>query len=318
MLESKTINKFEKDQRIDGFYIIKRSEVKTSSTNKKYMDLTFGDSTGEINGKLWEYKEGDEEQLTSNVLVKTRGMVSAWQGSLQLKVEKIRISTVEDQLDPSNFVPVAPYDPEDMYQVVLDYTDRIKNDDIKNIVYEILNNCIDEIMYFPAAKKNHHAVRSGLLYHVTTMLKSGDKLSEIYSFLNTDLLFGGIILHDIAKLYEMNSSDLGIVSEYTVEGQLLGHIIQGIKLIETAGKKVGADKEITMLLEHMVLSHHYEPEYGSPKKPAIPEAEMLHFLDDMDAKMYDMRKALEDTKQGEFSENIWSLDKRRIYKGKNI
>ena len=318
MLELKTINKFEKDQRIDGFYIIKRSEVKTSSTNKKYMDLTFGDSTGEINGKLWEYKEGDEEELTSNVLVKARGMVSAWQGSLQLKVEKIRISTEEDQLHASDFVPVAPYNPEDMYQVVLDYTDRIKNDDIKNIVYEILNNCIDEIMYFPAAKKNHHAVRSGLLYHVTTMLKSGDKLSEIYSFLNTDLLFGGIILHDIAKLYEMNSSDLGIVSEYTVEGQLLGHIIQGIKLIETAGEKVGADKEITMLLEHMVLSHHYEPEYGSPKKPAIPEAEMLHFIDDMDAKMYDMRKALEDTKQGEFSENIWSLDKRRIYKGKNI
>lgn len=318
MLELKTINKFEKDERIDGFYIIKASEVKTSSTNRKYMDFTFGDSTGEINAKLWEYKEGDEESLTTNVLVKTRGLVSAWQGSLQLKIEKIRITTEEDNLDPSNFVSVAPYAPEDMYQLVLDYADRIKNNDIKNIVYEILNNCIDEIMYFPAAKKNHHAVRAGLLYHITTMLKSGDKLSEIYSFLNTDLLFGGIILHDIAKLYEMNSSELGIVSEYTVEGQLLGHIIQGIKLIETAGEKVGADKEITMILEHMVLTHHYEPEYGSPKKPAIPEAEMLHFIDNMDAKMYDMKKALQDTKQGEFSENIWSLDKRRIYKVKDI
>jgi len=318
MLELKTISEFRKDERIDGFYIIKSAEVKTNSTNRKYMDFTFGDSTGEINGKLWEYKEGDENSLTTNVLVKVRGMVSAWQNSLQLKVEKIRITCEEDGLYPSDFVPVAPYDPEDMYQLVLDYADRIKNNDIKNIVYEILNNCIDEIMYFPAAKKNHHSIRSGLLYHITTMLKSGDKLSEIYSFLDTDLLFGGIILHDIAKLYEMNSSELGIVSEYTVEGQLLGHIIQGIKLIETAGLKVGADKEITVLLEHMVLSHHYEPDYGSPKKPAIPEAEMLHFLDDMDAKMYDMKKALENTKQGEFSENIWSLDKRRIYKAKNI
>ena len=318
MVELKTINEFGKDERIDGFYIIKSAEVKTSSTNRKYMDFTFGDSTGEINGKLWEYKEGDEKSLTTNVLVKAKGMVSAWQNSLQLKIEQIRITTKEDGLDPSDFVPVAPYDPEDMYQMVLDYTDRIKNNDIKNIVYEILNNCIDEIMYFPAAKRNHHAVRSGLLYHITTMLKSGDKLSEIYSFLDTDLLFGGIILHDIAKLYEMNSSELGIVSEYTVEGQLLGHIIQGIKLIEVAAQKVGADKEITVLLEHMVLSHHYEPEYGSPKKPAIPEAEMLHFLDDMDAKMYDMKKALENTDQGEFSENIWSLDKRRIYKAKNI
>jgi len=318
MLELKKINKFEAGERIDGFYLIKTAEVKTSSTNKRYMDFTIGDSTGEINAKLWEMNEGYEEDFVPNSLIKVRGVVSAWQGSLQLKIEKIRLTVKADEVDIKDFVPVAPYTAEDMYQVISDYLGRINNKDIKNIVNEILSNEIERIMYFPAAKKNHHAVRSGLLYHTSTMLKAGDKLSEIYTFLNKDLLFGGIILHDMAKLYEMDSSELGIVSDYTIEGHLLGHIIQGIKLIETAGEKVGADKEITMLLEHMVLTHHYEPEYGSPKKPMFPEAEMLHYLDNMDAKMYDMKKALEDTEDGEFSEGIWSLDKRRIYKARNF
>src|SRR3712207_8910127 len=94
---------------------------------------------------------------------------------------------------------------------------------------------------------------------------------------------------------EMNSSELGIVDDYTIEGQLLGHIIEGVKNIEVASQKVGADKEITMLLQHMVLSHHYEPEFGSPKKPMIPEAQMLHFLDVMDASLYDMHKAIGET-----------------------
>ena len=318
MVELKKINEFVSGERIDGFYLIKTAEVKTSSTNKKYMDFTLGDSSGEINAKLWEMNEDYEKEFVPNILIKVRGVVSAWQNSLQLKIEKVRVSTKADEVDIRDFVPVAPYAAEDMYQVIVDYVNRIKNRDIKNIVNEILTNEMEKIMYFPAAKKNHHAVRSGLLYHTSTMLKAGDKLSEIYTFLNTDLLFGGVILHDMAKLYEMDSNELGVVNDYTIEGHLLGHIIQGIKLIETAGEKVGADKEVTMILEHMVLTHHYEPEYGSPKKPMIPEAEMLHYLDNMDAKMYDMKKALEDTEGGEFSESIWSLDKRRIYKAKNI
>jgi len=318
MVELKKINEFVSGERIDGFYLIKTAEVKTSSTNKKYMDFTLGDSSGEINAKLWEMNEDYEKEFVPNILIKVRGVVSAWQNSLQLKIEKVRVSTKADEVDVRDFVPVAPYAAEDMYQVILDYVNRIKNSDIKNIINEILTNEMEKIMYFPAAKKNHHAVRSGLLYHTSTMLKAGDKLSEIYTFLNTDLLFGGVILHDMAKLYEMDSNELGVVNDYTIEGHLLGHIIQGIKLIEIAGEKVGADKEITMILEHMVLTHHYEPEYGSPKKPMIPEAEMLHYLDNMDAKMYDMKKALEDTEGGEFSESIWSLDKRRIYKARNI
>jgi 3'-5' exoribonuclease len=203
-----------------------------------------------------------------------------------------------------------------MYEEMLKYILKIENEDIRKIVETIIDEKGEKIMHYPAAKKNHHAVRSGLLYHTTTMLRAGEKLSEIYTFINTDLLYGGIILHDMAKVDEMDASELGIVSDYTVEGQLLGHIIEGIKRIELAAEKIGADKEVTMLLQHMILSHHYEAEYGSPKKPMIPEAQLLHYLDILDASLYDMNKALGETKEGEFSSSIYSLDKRRIYKTK--
>ena len=246
--------------------------------------------------------------------MKIKGTVNEWRGKLQLKIEMIRLAEETDEVNICDYVAVAPYSPEKMYDDILNYLSKIKNTDIQNIVTNILSDNEEKLMHYPAAKSNHHAIRSGLLYHTTTMLKAGEKLCEIYTFLNTDLLYAGIILHDIGKIYEMNASDLGIVSEYTVEGQLIGHIVQGIKMIETASLQVKADKEVAMLLQHMVLSHHYEAEYGSPKKPMIPEAEMLHHLDIMDARMYDMNKALTDTEEGKFSERIWSLDNISIYK----
>ena len=134
--------------------------------------------------------------------------------------------------------------------------------------------------------------------------------------MNKELLFAGIILHDIEKTEEMNSSELGIVSTYTVEGQLLSHLIQGITLVDRVSSKVGASSEIRMLLQHMILSHHYEPEYGSPIKPMIIEAELLHYIDVIDARMYDMKKILDGVDEGNFSERIFSLNNRKVYKPK--
>jgi 3'-5' exoribonuclease len=316
-MEMKNISQFEKGERIKGFFLIKSISCKiTNTSNNKFLDLNLMDKTGEINAKLWQCKNNEEDIFKENMLVKLRGNVIEWKGSLQLKIELMRLAKDEDNVNINEFVPTAPYEPELMYAMILEYIDKIKNEDIKNIVYEILEDVGEEIMHYPAAKSNHHAIRSGLLYHTTTMLKAGEKLSEIYDFVNTDLLFAGIILHDIAKIDEMDSSELGIVSEYTSEGQLLGHIIMGVRKIEMAANEVGADKEISMLLQHMILSHHYEPEYGSPKKPMIPEAEMLHHLDMLDARMYDMRKAVNETEPGEFSDRIWSLDSLRVYNSK--
>jgi 3'-5' exoribonuclease len=150
------------------------------------------------------------------------------------------------------------------------------------------------------------------------MLKAGEKLLEVYDFLNKDLLFAGIILHDIAKLDEIKANALGIASDYTMEGQLLGHIIQGIKRINNAARNTKLDPRIATLLEHMILAHHYEPEFGSPKRPMIPEAEILHYLDIIDARMFDMQKALGQVGEGEFSEKVWTLNNRKLYKPERI
>lgn len=314
-MEYKSINEFEPGMRIEGFYMIKSLDCKTTnSNNKKYLDFMLCDKTGEINGKLWECKEGDEKLYNINTIVKIRGTILSWQGNLQMKIEKLRSTNDEDNIVVEDFVPTAPFQPEFMYEEINNYIKAMKSGDIKNIVGEIFKENKEYLMYYPAAKKNHHAIRSGLLYHVMTMLKVAEKLCEIYTFLNKDLLYAGVILHDMAKIKEMNSNDFGIVGEYTVEGQLLGHITQGIKNVEVVGERLGADKEVIMLLQHLILSHHYEPEYGSPVKPMIAEAEMLHYLDIIDARMYDIKKITSEVKPGEFSERLWSLENRRIYK----
>ncbi|MGE4284597.1 MAG: 3'-5' exoribonuclease YhaM family protein [Clostridia bacterium] len=308
------INEFELNAKIEGFYLIKSLKCKTSSNNSKFMDFLLSDKTGEINAKLWNCSEDDEAKYVQNTLVKVRGVVGEWQNQLQLKIEKIRLSTAADDIDAADFVQTAPYSAEYMYNQLLDYTSKINNHDIRMIVSHILKDHKQKLMTFPAAMKNHHAIRSGLLYHIMTMLMTAEKLSEIYTFINTDLLFGGVILHDIAKIYEMDANELGMVSEYTCEGQLLGHIIQAIKMIETTAKKLNANTETSVLLQHMILSHHYEPEFGSPKKPMFPEAELLHYIDLIDSRMYDMKKALENISEGSFSDRIWSLENRKVYK----
>jgi len=315
-MEFKTIKDFKAGERIEGYFIIKSIECKASSNGKKYFDLYLGDSTGEINAKLWEYKEEDARTYTDSILIRIRGTVTEWQGNLQLKIEKLRLTGEADDVNIGDFVASAPLEPEFMYEEIHKCIDNIKNESIKNITKIIFEDCKDKLTYYPAAKKNHHSIRAGLLYHILTMLRAGQKLIEIYTNLNPDLLFAGVILHDLSKTEEMDANPLGIVSSYTVEGQLLGHITLGVKRIENAADLAGADKETTMLLQHMVLSHHYEPEYGSPVKPMLPEAEMLHYLDIMDARMFDMKKALRDTKVGAFSDRIWSLENRKVYKPK--
>lgn len=309
----KKINEFIKGERVEGFFLLKSVTQKTTNSNgKKYLDLVLSDKTGDILGKVWEIKP-EHEKLKPNTIFYITGTVNSWQGTLQFKVEKFREATEEDNINVDDYVKSAPYSGEDMFCDVLEVVENMKNDDIKNILKRVLDVNMDKLIYYPAAKSNHHSIKGGLLYHITTMLKLAENICVIYDFLNRDLVYGGVILHDIAKIKEMSSNELGIVDEYTLEGTLLGHITQGIKEIEVIGREVNADKKIIMLLQHMVLSHHYEAEYGSPIKPLIPEAEMLHYLDVMDARMYDMRKAMNETRENEFSERIWSLESRRIY-----
>ncbi len=311
----KDVIAFAKGDTVQGFYLLKTAVLKTSNANNRYMDLTISDRTGDVNGKIWDPDNMLRNlQLTDGMLVKLRGLVNEWQGQLQVKVERIRSVKPEDNVRVEDFVPSAPYPSDEMFGEILKYVIRIKDNDIKQITSKLLNENKEKLMHYPAAMRNHHSVRAGLLYHITTMLKMAERVLEVYTHLNPDLLYAGVILHDLAKIDEMNANELGVVSAYTTEGLLLGHIIQGIKDIERVGNEIKANRETVILLEHMILAHHYEPEFGSPKRPMIPEGEILHYLDMMDARMYDMQKALESVNPGEFSDKVWLLNNRQIYR----
>lgn len=313
-MEEKKVIDFNSGDEIQGFYLIKNFNLKTSNNNKKYLDFTFADKTGEINGKLWDVKPDNENLFTVGMVVKIRGTVTLWQNQHQLKIVKMRPQEESDVININDLVPSAPLDENFMYDEIMSYINAMADEDIKMITKEIVEAYKARLLYAPAAKSNHHAIRSGLLYHILRMLQSAEKLTQVYETLNRDLLYAGVILHDMEKINEMVSDELGIVSSYSIEGQMLGHIIMGVRKIDEVAKNLGVDSEKSMLLQHLILTHHYEPEFGSPKKPMIPEGEILHYLDIIDARIYDMDKMYKGMEPGEVSDPIWSMDKRRIYK----
>jgi 3'-5' exoribonuclease len=316
-LASKKITDLEVGDRVDCFFIVKRVDLKTTnSKDKKYLDFIFGDKTGEISAKLWEVPLEMEDMFKESDLVKVRGTVTSYMNNTQFKVDRIRLSVPEDNVNPEAFVESAPLENTFMLEEIHGYIRAIRDQDIREVVMAVVTEKKDKLMYYPAAKRNHHAIRSGLLYHILTMLKLGERIAGIYPAVNTDLLFAGIILHDLEKINEMDSSELGIVSEYTIEGNLLGHITLGVKNVDRVCDRLKVPDEKRMLLQHMILSHHYEPEYGSPVKPMFLEAELLHHIDMIDARIFDFSLAVRDVEPGSFSESIFSLDRRRIYKPK--
>lgn len=312
-MEIKTVAQLVIGETIHGFFLVKSAEIKTTRTNKKFLDLLLSDKTGEVTAKIWDYSEEDNPVL-AGLAVKIEAEVRQWQEKPQLDIKKIRLLEERDPIQIEDLVSSAPFEPAEMIKTIYQYIDQIQDQEIQVLVIDIFEGKREKLIYYPAAKQNHHSIRSGLLYHMMTMLQAGEKLSEVYNFLNTDLLFAGIILHDICKVDEMAADELGIVTDYTKEGQLLGHLIQGVKLIDQQARKLAINEEKSLLLQHMILAHHNEPEYGSPRRPMFPEAEVLHCLDLLDAKMYDMRKAIQGIEEGQFSDRIWMLDNRRIYK----
>lgn len=314
-LQSKKISLLEVGDRVDCYFIIKRVDLKTTnSKDKKYLDFIFGDKTGEISAKLWEVPLAMEDMFNESDLVKVRGTVTSYMNTSQFKVERIRLTNADDDAIPEDFVESAPLENKFMYEEIQRYIGLIKDKDMNAVVTRVVSDKKEKLMFYPAAKRNHHSIRSGLLYHVLTMLKLGEKIADIYPAVNKDLLYSGILLHDMEKINEMNSSELGIVSEYTTAGTLLGHITLGVKNVAKVCEELNVPKEISMLLEHMILSHHFEPEYGSPVKPMFLEAELLHHIDMIDARVYDFTNSVRDLQPGTFSESIFSLDRRRVYK----
>lgn len=304
-----TVLSLTKDMKFTGFLMVRMAEQRQSSKGDKYLDMTLGDATGDLNAKVWD---GKAEPPQTGSVIKVRATVQEYNGRLQFRVEQMRKPQPEDDVDMSQLTLCAPEKPEVMLQQIESTVDAMETEDLKKILRELIGACREKLMYYPAAQRLHHAERSGLLHHMTTMLRTADALLTVYPFLNGDLLRAGVIAHDLSKTTEMVSDEAGNVRDYSTEGLLLGHLVQGVSEVRAAADRAGVTGEYVLLLSHMVISHHGTAEFGSPRPPMFPEAEVLHMIDDLDAKMNEMEAVMKRTPQGVFSEKIWSLD-RRLY-----
>ena len=298
-----------KDQRFEGFLLVRSSDQRTGGNGAKYLDLNLADRSGEVNAKVWD---GNVPVPAPGSIVKVRGGTLEYNGRLQLRVERIRPMADGDDVDISALAPCAPETPDAMLAQIHAVIDGFKSEPIAKITREMLRRFDEKLQYYPAAQRIHHAERSGLLHHTTGMLRTAQVILEVYPWLNSDLLYAGVILHDLCKTEEMDSDQMGVVRDYSKEGLLLGHLVLGVTRIQEVANDLGISGEPVLLLQHMMLSHHGEAEFGSPRKPMFPEAEVLHWVDLLDARMNEMQTAIGKIKPGVFSEKIWSLD-RRLY-----
>lgn len=305
------------DDEIQDFFMVKTIAMKIGSNKKQYLDLLLGDSTGEITAKKWDIADTELPSLNEikdSDIIKLKGVVTEWNGMKQLRVLKLRKAAPTDEIDLCDYIKAAPEKSEDMLSYITESVEVMQDEELKTLCLRILKDNREKLLYYPAAAKNHHAELGGLLYHMKRMLMTAERICEVYNNLNRDLVVTGVVIHDIEKINEIESDEMGISSGYSFEGQLLGHLIQGIKTIDRLSIELGINREKAIMLEHMILSHHYEPDFGSPKKPLFPEAEILHYLDMIDARMYDMQEALDATEPGGFSDRVWTLDNRKLYK----
>lgn len=305
------------DEEIQDYFMVKAIAIKLGSNKKQYLDLLLGDSTGEVTAKKWDVADTELPSLndiTAGDIVKAKAVVTEWNGMKQLRVLRVRKANEQDEISMEDYIKSAPEKAEDMMAFLEETVNRMKDGELQALCTRILSDNQSKLMYYPAAVKNHHAEMAGLLYHMKRMVLMGERYCEVYPYLNRDLLITGVLIHDIEKLNEIDADETGIATGYSFEGQLLGHLVQGVKTIDRLADELGIGKEKAVMLEHMILSHHYEPEFGSPKRPMFPEAEILHYLDIVDARMYDMEEALFGTEAGSFSEKVWTLDNRKVYK----
>ena len=201
-----------------------------------------------------------------------------------------------------------------MYEKLIERVNAFSDEELKKLVLHMYEQRKDVLLTWPAAYRLHHAVRGGLLMHTLSIVKLCEGVCEVYPFVNKDLLLTGAMLHDIAKTTEYDVGASGIASGYTVEGNLIGHLVKGAMLVDEAATELSISREKAMLVEHMLISHHGEPEYGAAVRPMFLEAELLSELDLMDARVYQIAHAIENVEENGFSSRLWALEDRRIYK----
>ena len=293
--------------------LIKSVNVAKNAAQKSYLRFEFVDQTGTIFANKWSVKPEEITLFHPGQVVKVKGLIQLYNTQKQINIETVE--PVEGDLDISKYVMASAYPADVLKSNIETFVNQMQEGYYKNIVNAFLSKYETEFYRHPAASRMHHAFISGLAQHVYEMLKIAAVYCDMYEMLNRELVYAGIILHDMGKLFEMTCENL-VSTEYTLEGLMVGHISMMVALIDEMSKELECEGEESILLKHMIIAHHGKLEWGSPKEPMIAEAELVHYLDVVSAKMTALETAFKTCEISQMSERVPMLDNRRFYKHK--
>jgi 3'-5' exoribonuclease len=307
----KFINKIEPGETIDDIYMVKDPILRSTTRGDLYLAMFLCDKSGQLNGRMWQATEIVYKSIPKPGFVHIQGRSELYQNNLQVIINKIsEISSEKVNID--DFLARTKKNVSQMFDEVTKMVSQIKNPLLKAIVDSFLSDKerMEKFRNSPGGMKLHHSYIGGLLEHVHNMLRVAVAILPMYPNLQQDLVLAGIFLHDIGKTEELSYN---LSFAYTNQGQLLGHIVQSVLLVnekvnalKTAGTKI--DQNIIDTIEHIIVSHHGEYEFGSPRLPAMPEAFMVYFIDDLDAKINMAESAIEE----EDGDEYWSAWKNAL------
>lgn len=277
---------------ITSNFVVVSKQIKPKKTGEPYLALTLGDRSGQLEAKMWDNVEEVLNAFEQDDFLKIKGLVNKYKSRFQLTIHKVR-KLGESEIDFSDYLPKTSRNIDELWQTLTDFVGSFQNPHLKSLVRAFMSDPEIAAAYrnAPAAKTLHHAYIGGLLDHVVSLFRSCDLVCRNYPQVNRDLLLTGVFLHDIGKIHELayNRS-----FSYTTRGQLLGHMIIELEMLQAKLAPVpDFPPELKTLLEHLIISHHGEYEFGSPKLPMFPEALLLHYMDDLDSKMEAMRAHFE-------------------------
>jgi 3'-5' exoribonuclease len=286
----KYIESLQDGMHVSGVYLCKTKTIALTKNGKEYGSLTLQDKTGQLEAKIWDLNSPAIRDFEAMDYVQVDGSVTVFNNANQLNIHRIQVAS-DGQYDPSDYFPVSEKDIDGMKASMLELIRSVNDPYLQKLLASFFEDpvFVKRFSRHSAARSVHHGFIGGLLEHSLSVAAICDDISRHYTFVNRDLLVTGAILHDIGKLSELSAFPY---NEYTDEGQLLGHIMIGAQIVSERIRKIeGFPRKLSAELIHMILSHHGELEYGSPKKPAIVEAMILSFVDNMDAKVETMYEA---------------------------
>src|SRR6202795_4288026 len=277
---------------ITSNFVVVSKQIKPKKTGEPYLALTLGDRSGQLDAKVWDNVEEVLNAFEQDDFLKIKGLVNKYKNRFQLTVHKLR-KLGETEIEFSDYLPKTTKNIDELWQTLTDFVASFQNSHLKSLVQAFMADPEIAAAYrnAPAAKTLHHAYIGGLLDHVVSLFRSCDLMCSKYPQINRHLLPTGAFLHDIGKIHELTYNRS---FSYTTKGQLLGHMIIELEMLQAEPPlQPGAPDELKMMIEHLIISHHGQYDFGSPKLPMFPEALMLQYLDDLDSKMEAMRAQVE-------------------------